>query len=150
MILIYAAPARRVTRHTVASLAGAAVGPAFFALVSLLITRGITAVPTPTTIPRAVRIVLINQIAASHTLGGGCFYSEFYSEDRCRKHHRGLDAPPKKPASAYLVRQLLQGFVYHVRFSLHIQMLLFRMSLSSLGWNPTGCSQKRLPIDLCC
>lgn len=73
----YAAFARRVTSHTVATLVGAAAGPAFFALVSFLITPGMTAVPTPTTIPSAASIVSINQVAAiGAVLGGGCFYSE--------------------------------------------------------------------------
>ena len=77
MVLIYTAPALSESTTLVARLVGAAVGPAFFALVSFLITPGITAVPTPTTTATAVRIARIKQTAASlPPLGGGCFYSE--------------------------------------------------------------------------
>jgi hypothetical protein len=76
IVLIYTGPALSESTTLVARLVVAAAGPAFFALVSLLITPGITAVPTPTTIATAVRIARIKQTAASLTLGGGCFYSE--------------------------------------------------------------------------
>ena len=61
----------------------------------------------------------MNQIATSLPLGGDCFYTN----ERRRERDGALYCPSEKPASPYLVRQLLQGFVYHDLFSLRVKML---------------------------